>query len=491
MRHSRNRLRTAPCTVQAEDVCANLCQRSAACRTDCRLLNIRFRCLAFAIPNDAHDFRNDIVGTPHPYLAADSNTLAADIAIVIKRRPLDRYTADIHRRQMRQRRELTRSSQLPCNLEQLRHGFLRRKFKSNRPAREFICRAKHLACTHIRDFDGCAVDEVIQRFSMCFHIVNRFQCFFDCFRRMHIWADIQAVFPEEIQHVILRFKALSFDITDLIKERIEVTARGNLRIQIAQSPCRGISRILQWFCCRFIVFFQLGKAHDALALNLHASLKRNGQRYGANGHCLWKNRFADFAIAARRRLNQPAAVISQIDRQSIELIFHAIGVFRQSAGFVGLLSASLRPRKDFLFTLRFVHAPQSGNMAVLLKAFHDRTAHAPRRRVFQTDACFFFQCTQLSVHRIPFVIGNIGFILIVVSARCLIQPVNEFAHTLLIVHLRHSSSLIIGAIASASSLIPTRTSSKRIMIRASDPLPLTRITAPRPNFLCMTWSPGA
>lgn len=50
-------------------------------------------------------------------------------------------------------------------------------------------------------------------------------------------------------------KLFPFDITDLIKERIEVTARGNLRIQIAQSTCRGISRILQWFCCRFIVFF--------------------------------------------------------------------------------------------------------------------------------------------------------------------------------------------------------------------------------------------
>ena len=55
----------------------------------------------------------------------------------------------------------------------------------------------------------------------------------------------------------------------------------------------------------------------------------------------------------------------------------------------------------------------------------------------------------------------------------------------------HSSSLIIGAIVSANSFTPTRTSSNRIIMRASEPLPLTRTTAPRPNFLCITWSPGA
>ena len=100
MRHAGNRLRAAARPVEAEQVNAvlpQLDQFAAACRADRRRLDIRFRRFAFAIPNDAHDFRDNVVGAAHPDLAPDAHALAADVVVVVERRALHRHAADIHR----------------------------------------------------------------------------------------------------------------------------------------------------------------------------------------------------------------------------------------------------------------------------------------------------------------------------------------------------------------------------------------------------------
>ena len=338
------------------------------------------------------------------------------------------------------------------------------------------------------------VDRHGERFALPLNFVYGFQRFLNRMYRPNKRADVQTVFLHKIQHILLSFKALSLNITDLIEKSIQVAAGRHLWIQVAKRAGRRIARVFQRFGGCFIIFFEFGQAHDALSLHFHPACERNRERDGADGHRLRQNGFTDFTVAARRRLNQPAPVISQVDRQAVELIFYAIAVFRQAARFGRLFFAALRPCENFFLALRLIHAPKPCNMPMLFKALHHRAADATGRRIRHPLSGLFLQIAQFGIHRIPFVVGNIRFVLVVISARGFVQLVDQFAHTLQIVCLAHvfvhSSSLIIGAIASANSFTPTRTSSKRIMMRVSEPLPLTRTTAPRPNFLCITWSPG-
>ena len=440
MRHAGNRLRAAARPIEAEQVNAilpQLDQFAAACGADRRRLDIRFRRFAFAIPNDAHDFRDNVVGAAHPDLAPDAHALAADVVVVVERRALHRHAANIHRGQVRQRRELARAPDLPRDFQQLGDGFLRGELKSNRPSREFVRRAQHLARAHVRNLDRRAVDQEIQRLPFLLDFMHGLQRFLDGLRRTNERADVEAVFLHKRQHILLGFKALALDITDLIKKCVQMAARRHLRIEVAQRTRSRIARVFERLGGGFIVFFEFGQAHNALALHLHPAGERDGQRNGADRHRLRQNRLADLAVSARRRLNQLPSVVCQVDRQAVELIFHAIAVFRQAARVVRLLFAALRPRENLLFALRLVHTPEPRDVTVLLKALHHRAANAPGRRIRHALAGLFLQPAQLGVHRIPFVVGYIGFILIVIPARGLVQLVDQLAHALQIVCLAH------------------------------------------------------
>ena len=258
MRHARNRLGTTARSIQAEQVhpiLPQFDQRSAAGRTNRRRLNIRLRRFALPIPNNAHDFRNDVIRAAYPNLASNAHPFATDIVIVVERRAFNRHAADVYRRQVRQRRKLACSANFPCDFQQLGDGLLRRKFERNRPAREFVCRAKHLARAHIRNLNGRAVNQKVKRFTLFFNLMNSLQRLFNRLRRADKWTDVQPVCLHKIQHILLSLKAPALDIADLIEKSIQMPAGRHLRIEIAKRARRRIARIFQRLSRRFVVFF--------------------------------------------------------------------------------------------------------------------------------------------------------------------------------------------------------------------------------------------
>ena len=315
---------------------------------------------------------------------------------------------------MGQRREFTCTPQLPRNILKGGYGFLRGKLIGDCPAREFIRRAKHLTGTHIGQLNCRAVDEKVKGIPLLLDFMDKLHCVLNRIRRFHKRADRQAVFPKKIDHLLLGRKAPALDIAHLIKQGIQIPARRYLRIEVAQRTCRRVSRVLQRLRSCLVVLFKRGQTHDALALNLHASHKRNRERNAANGLRLWQNPFANLAIAACRRLNQPPAIIGEVERQAIKLILYAVFILRKPTGLRRQALTALRPRKNLFFRLRLIHAPEPSDMAMRFKSGKHLAANAPGWRFRQAYSRLLFKPSKLRIHRIPRIVGDDGIVAVII-----------------------------------------------------------------------------
>ena len=170
MREPGDGLRLAAFAVHAKQVRAALFHRRTARRTVCGRQDLPFA--RFRVTDAAHNLGDDVVAAADPYLAAEGQLLALDVAVVIKRRVLHSDAADVRRREARKWGQLARAPQLPGNGQQRCDILLGCELIRNRPAGEAVGVSHHLACAKIRDLDYRAVDQKIKRFPLCFHRIH-------------------------------------------------------------------------------------------------------------------------------------------------------------------------------------------------------------------------------------------------------------------------------------------------------------------------------
>ena len=153
-------LRLAAIAVRAEQMRAALDERASTRGAYGRLFDFAFAVADFV--HAPHNFGDDLVRTANPNARADFHALAQNILPVIQRGAAHRRARQLHRRDVRQRGQLSGSADLPGNVLQRGGHFFGFKFIRHRPAREFIGIAQRFAHGEIGDLDHRAVDHVIQ-----------------------------------------------------------------------------------------------------------------------------------------------------------------------------------------------------------------------------------------------------------------------------------------------------------------------------------------
>ena len=152
-----------------------------------------------------------------------------------------------------------------------------------------------------------------------------------------------------------------------------------------------------------VVFLKGTQAHDAFALHLHQPFVRDLPRNAVNRLRLFRDGFADAAVAPCRRLHEFAPVVGQVQRQPVKFVFNVV---KQIAPPRQLL----RPRDpgvQLLQALHLVHRPQPIDMPVFRKALQRRAADFPCRAAFQHLAGFGFQRPQFVVKPVPLHVAHV------------------------------------------------------------------------------------
>ena len=322
MSQPRYSLRPAAIPIHAEQMCTPFNQRAAASRTDLRLFDRFFIFFRFSCP--AHNFRYNIVAAPDPHITADSYVFSLYISQIVQRSFFYSDSVEIHRLHMSQRRQFSRASQLPRNVQKLGHTFFRLEFIGNHPPREFF-RISHLFPQRIiSDLDHHAVNQPVETAAIFLDFLNAFFQGLATFAASKVRTDLKTVLPQEFKHARLAVIRRVFNRTDLVEKRIQMARSRNGRVKISQRPRGCVSRVFKRFLCRFIILFQGAQSHDALALYFQQSLVWNSLRNRVNGAGLRKNSFARNAVSACSCLDQITVFIRQVQRQPVKLVFQIV-----------------------------------------------------------------------------------------------------------------------------------------------------------------------
>lgn len=169
MHKTPHRLRPAFPFVRTKNKHALFNKRRAAGRTYQRLLNLLSPAVLLS---QAHYFRNNVVGTAHPYPAAQFNLFALYIPFIIERSPFNRRSSYFNRVKMRQRSNFSSTPYLPAHAFESGHNLLGKKFICNSPPRKFIRIAQKLSRPEIGKLYNSSVYLKIQALPASFYILK-------------------------------------------------------------------------------------------------------------------------------------------------------------------------------------------------------------------------------------------------------------------------------------------------------------------------------
>lgn len=122
-------------------------------------------------------------------------------------------------------------------------------------------------------------------------------------------------------------------VPDIVKEGVQLPFRRNRRVQVAEGAGGRIAGVLQRLGGRFVVLFQNGEIHEALALHLDDPvIVRDAGRHGADRAHLRQYALADRSVAASGRLSQDAVLIGQIWMSLSVAAFFLLRLFKSMNG---------------------------------------------------------------------------------------------------------------------------------------------------------------
>ncbi|MNM95724.1 hypothetical protein D3C81_1081800 [compost metagenome] len=180
-----------------------------------------------------------------------------------------------------QRRDLAGSPNVPSDRFKDRRRLFGFKFKSDRPAREFIGITEHFTRTHIGDFDDGSVDQVIEGRPLFHDFIQGLDHFVKAVVIRYIRIHLETIVLKEGHHfpMILKFQVVR--VSDIVEKSAKLPLRRRTWVQVAQGTGGSVAGILERLGRRLVVFGQYRQIHDTLALDFNCPIPvRNGQRHG-------------------------------------------------------------------------------------------------------------------------------------------------------------------------------------------------------------------
>ena len=247
---------------------------------------------------------------------------------------------------------------------------------------------------------------------------------FAALHRRTLLADRETKCLQCIEHAGVRLGLAmpANDFAQAISKKRERALGGHLRVKLTHGTGSGIARIdeglVPTLALTGIELLEIVTAHIDLAahfqhLGHRPGHRRKPQRNLADRADVLRDVFACGAIAACGCLYEKAALVAQVDRQTIELQFG--GVFD---GRIGLIEAQLAAhagieRAGTVFGGVGLGADRQhrNNMPDLRELRQDPSAHTERGRVRCLQfGMFSFQCFQLAVQPVVFGVRHAGLV---------------------------------------------------------------------------------
>ena len=172
-----------------------------------------------------------------------------------------------------------------------------------------------------------------------------------------------------------------------------------------------------------------GERHDPLALNFQNALVGNGERNALDRPHLRGDDFAYLAVSARRRLRQDAVFVSQVYRQTVELIFD------RAKRHLSVDVELFEPSQHFFLALAFVKAEQLSAVTDLFELGKRLVAHPNSGRIGQNDAAALFESDKFVIKPVVFAVGNYRIVEHIITIGVIVELLYEFMHSVHIIHL--------------------------------------------------------
>ena len=270
----------------------------------------------------ANDLGDDVAGLLEDDPVADPDVLAPDLVEVVEGRPRDRRARDLDRRHVRDRRQRPGPTDVRDDVLDERLDLLGRELEGDRPARRPADHPEPGLLVEPIDLDDDAVGLVREVVARLAPALGEVDDALDVESRLVVRVDREAERRETRQRLGLGRHGLAV-LDQLVEPGRQLATGRDRRVDLAERaraavPWVGIERETGLLAL-LVDPLELGLGHEDLA----AGVERGGlgqarrddrDRPQVGGHVL-----AGRAVAARRALDEPAAVVVEADGQAVDL----------------------------------------------------------------------------------------------------------------------------------------------------------------------------
>ncbi len=293
----------------------------------------------------ADDLGDDVAGAPDDDLVADAHAFPAHLEQVVQRRVRHRRSADEHRLELGDRRELAGAADLDLDRDETRRLLLRRVLLRDRPARLARLEAEPLLQRAVVDLVDDAVDVVGQRVALGRDFFMEANQPGGAVHAPVHRARRQAHRVERVEDRGLRRRnGPARHFAQAVGEEAERAPGGIARVELADDAGGGVARVdedllvlragLDELLLALVERGEVVAPHEDLAAHLDDGrrgalqpLRHRGDRAHGVRHVL-----ARLAVAARRRLDERAVLVAQADGEAVELQLGVVGDRRVVVG---------------------------------------------------------------------------------------------------------------------------------------------------------------
>ncbi len=278
-----------------------------------------------ALRHRSQDLRNDVARALQHHGVANANILAGDFVLVVQRGPRHKHAADIDRLQRRDRRQRAGTADLDQNVLQNRRRLLGGKLPGDGPARFAAGETKSGLQRQVIDLVHHAIDVVRQRRALGRDVGLEGFGLGLAAQQPAQRIDGKSPAAQALQEMPVRVGELFAGLAQRIGEQQQPAARRDARVELAQAAGRGIARIgeqpLSGLLLRRVECQEIGLGHEDLAADFDARGRVAGKpaRHGIHRQQIGGDGLALAAVAARAAHDQPAMLVGERDRQSVDL----------------------------------------------------------------------------------------------------------------------------------------------------------------------------
>ncbi len=282
---------------------------------------------------DAHDLGDHVARPPHVDGVADVHVLALDLVHVVQRGVTHGHAAHEHGLQARDGRHRPGAADL--ELDRLDDGqlFLGGKLVRNRPARGAGDESERALQVEGVDLVDHAVDVVLEGLAPRTDAPVVVQAARSPVDGLELRRDPKPPAGESPHRPAMgRREVTACHLADAVADHGEGALRSDARVELPEAARRGVARVGEGLLAAVAgAGVELGEAlpgHVHLAADLEhrrPALADQAQRDRRDRADVLRHVLAAVAVAARGRLHQQAVLVTQADREAIELRLRGIG----------------------------------------------------------------------------------------------------------------------------------------------------------------------